>query len=76
MHQARTKTARTDKSEFFTGKLADTDPQIHQAIQQELGRQRHKTELSASKNFVSHAVVAAQGSVMTNKYAEGYPAKR
>ena len=61
---------------FFTEALATRDPEIAQAIQQELGRQRHEIELIASENVVSRAVLEAQGSVMTNKYAEGYPGKR
>lgn len=56
--------------------LAKQDQQVFQAIQEELGRQRSKIELIASENFVSEAVMEAQGSVLTNKYAEGYPAKR
>src|SRR5436309_6298996 len=56
--------------------LANQDTQVYQAIQQELGRQRAKIELIASENFTSEAVMEAQGSVMTNKYAEGYPGKR
>ena len=56
--------------------LSQQDEQVFQAIQQELGRQRAKIELIASENFVSEAVMEAQGSVLTNKYAEGYPAKR
>ena len=61
---------------FFTGELADADPAIRAAIEDELGRQRHEIELIASENIVSRAVMQAQGSVMTNKYAEGYPGKR
>ena len=61
---------------FFTGELADADPAIQAAIEDELGRQRHEIELIASENIVSRAVMQAQGSVMTNKYAEGYPGKR
>jgi glycine hydroxymethyltransferase len=57
-------------------KLAQQDPQLFQAIQEELTRQRSKIELIASENFVSEAVMEAQGSVLTNKYAEGYPGKR
>ncbi|MFC3886413.1 serine hydroxymethyltransferase [Bacillus songklensis] len=57
-------------------KLAQQDPQLFQAIQDELMRQRSKIELIASENFVSEAVMEAQGSVLTNKYAEGYPGKR
>ncbi|MCQ6274609.1 serine hydroxymethyltransferase [Bacillus sp. V3B] len=56
--------------------VAQQDGKVYQAIQQELGRQRSKIELIASENFVSEAVMEAQGSVLTNKYAEGYPAKR
>ncbi|TKC16922.1 serine hydroxymethyltransferase [Robertmurraya kyonggiensis] len=56
--------------------LAQQDEQVFQAIQKELGRQRGKIELIASENFVSEAVMEAQGSVLTNKYAEGYPGRR
>ena len=56
--------------------LANQDEQVFKAIQHELGRQRSKIELIASENFVSEAVMEAQGSVLTNKYAEGYPGKR
>jgi len=61
---------------FFTDSLSARDPAIFAAIGAELGRQRHEIELIASENIVSSAVLAAQGSVMTNKYAEGYPGKR
>jgi glycine hydroxymethyltransferase len=61
---------------FFTRTLADSDPEIFGAITKELGRQRHEIELIASENIVSRAVLEAQGSIMTNKYAEGYPGKR
>ena len=61
---------------FFNSPLADVDPEIFGAIGKELGRQRHEIELIASENIVSRAVLEAQGSVMTNKYAEGYPGKR
>ncbi len=57
-------------------KLAVTDPEVFGAIRQELGRQKNKIELIASENFVSPAVLEAVGSVLTNKYAEGYPAHR
>ena len=57
-------------------KLADTDPEIYAAIDQELGRQRNTLELIASENIVSQAVMEAQGSLLTNKYAEGYPGRR
>lgn len=56
--------------------LANQDAQVFEAIQKELGRQRSKIELIASENFVSEAVMEAQGSVLTNKYAEGYPGRR
>ena len=56
--------------------LADTDPEIARALQNELHRQNTGLELIASENFVSHAVLEAAGSVLTNKYAEGYPGKR
>ena len=61
---------------FFSGALEDVDPDIFGAIRNELGRQRHEIELIASENIVSRAVLEAQGSIMTNKYAEGYPGKR
>jgi glycine hydroxymethyltransferase len=61
---------------FFTNSLANQDPEIFKSIEQELGRQSHEIELIASENIVSKAVLEAQGSVMTNKYAEGYPGKR
>jgi glycine hydroxymethyltransferase len=61
---------------FFTQSLESRDPEIFGAIRQELGRQRHEIELIASENIVSAAVMEAQGSVMTNKYAEGYPGRR
>ncbi|MCF2588843.1 serine hydroxymethyltransferase [Brevibacterium sp. UCMA 11752] len=56
--------------------LADIDPQIAEVLDQELGRQRSTLEMIASENFVPRAVLQAQGSVLTNKYAEGYPGKR
>lgn len=56
--------------------LEKQDPQLYEAIQNELNRQRDKIELIASENFVSQAVLEAQGSVLTNKYAEGYPGRR
>ena len=61
---------------FFTESLASRDPDLFGSITSELGRQRHEIELIASENIVSRAVMEAQGSVMTNKYAEGYPGKR
>ncbi|KIN70821.1 Serine hydroxymethyltransferase [Sulfitobacter noctilucae] len=62
--------------DFFTSSLADTDPDLMAAITGELGRQRNEIELIASENIVSAAVLEAQGSVMTNKYAEGYSGRR
>ena len=61
---------------FFGASLADTDRAVAEAIQNELTRQREKIELIASENIVSKAVLEAQGSIFTNKYAEGYPGKR
>jgi glycine hydroxymethyltransferase len=61
---------------FFSAGLAESDPDIARAIELELGRQRDEIELIASENIVSRAVLEAQGSVMTNKYAEGYPGRR
>ncbi len=62
--------------DFFTQPLAEADPEIAEAIDLELGRQRHEIELIASENIVSRAVLEAQGTILTNKYAEGYPGKR
>ena len=61
---------------FFTEALSSRDPELYGSIVSELGRQRDEIELIASENIVSRAVMEAQGSVMTNKYAEGYPGKR
>jgi glycine hydroxymethyltransferase len=61
---------------FFSAPLAAADPEIARAVELEIGRQRDEIELIASENIVSRAVLEAQGSVMTNKYAEGYPGKR
>ncbi len=61
---------------FFSKSLADSDPDLFKSITDELGRQRDEIELIASENIVSRAVMEAQGSVMTNKYAEGYPGRR
>ncbi|CQR83916.1 serine hydroxymethyltransferase (plasmid) [Paracoccus aminovorans] len=65
-----------NRTGFFTEALDSRDPDIFGAIRQELGRQREEIELIASENIVSKAVLEAQGSVLTNKYAEGYPGKR
>ena len=61
---------------MYESELARTDPEVYRAIQGELERQRFSLELIASENFCSRAVLEAQGSVLTNKYAEGYPRKR
>jgi glycine hydroxymethyltransferase len=63
-------------SDFFSRPLAAADPDIFKGIQGELGRQREDIELIASENIVSRAVLEAQGSILTNKYAEGYPGRR
>ena len=61
---------------FFEKSLSETDPDLFKAISDELKRQQNHIELIASENIVSQAVLEAQGSVLTNKYAEGYPGKR
>ena len=63
-------------ADFFSEDLADRDPDLHAGITAELHRQQNQIELIASENIVSHAVLQAQGSVLTNKYAEGYPGRR
>jgi glycine hydroxymethyltransferase len=70
--------AFTDRStgRFFGAGLAEADPELHATVQGELGRLREHIELIASENVVSAAVLEAQGSVLTNKYAEGYPGRR
>jgi len=68
--------AAEGNSGFFTAGLAEADPAVAEAIGHELKRQQDKIELIASENIVSRAVLEAQGSVLTNKYAEGYPGKR
>tara|TARA_Y100001970_G_scaffold274476_1_gene374257 strand:+ start:1997 stop:3307 length:1311 start_codon:yes stop_codon:yes gene_type:complete len=65
-----------DYKNFFEKNLNDVDPEIFQAINEEIIRQQNHIELIASENIVSKAVLEAQGSVLTNKYAEGYPGKR
>ena len=61
---------------FFSSTLGESDPEIAEAVRRELWRQRDEIELIASENIVSRAVLEAQGSVLTNKYAEGLPGKR
>jgi glycine hydroxymethyltransferase len=68
--------APVNETSLFTASLADSDPEIADAVQHELGRQRDEIELIASENIVSTAVLEAQGSVLTNKYAEGLPGRR
>lgn len=63
-------------ADYFSKTLADADPDIFKGIQGELARQQEQIELIASENIVSKAVLEAQGSVLTNKYAEGYPGRR
>lgn len=75
MSTAKSYTTNT-ASKFFTSPLTETDPELAAAIGKELGRQQHEIELIASENIVSRAVLEAAGSVLTNKYAEGYPGKR
>ena len=73
---AQTQHAASKSNSFFGASLAEADPEIARSIELELGRQRNEIELIASENIVSRAVLEAQGSVMTNKYAEGYPGRR
>ncbi len=65
-----------DLETFFNAPLSKTDPELLESIDLEMGRQQHHIELIASENIVSRAVMEAQGSIMTNKYAEGYPGRR
>jgi glycine hydroxymethyltransferase len=67
---------KNQTASMFSASLAETDPEIADAIGKELGRQRDEIELIASENIVSKAVLEAQGSVLTNKYAEGLPGRR
>jgi len=76
MPQRETSVRAGAETTLFAAPLAETDPDIADAIGRELGRQRDEIELIASENFVSRAVLEAQGSVLTNKYAEGLPGKR
>src|SRR5579872_5845287 len=73
---AVSQSAKVTDEGFFSAALGDSDPEIAEAIRLELGRQRDDIELIASENIVSRAVLEAQGSVMTNKYAEGLPGRR
>jgi glycine hydroxymethyltransferase len=76
MPPAQSANAPSRPDTFFSATLAESDPAIADAIERELGRQQHEIELIASENIVSRAVLEAQGSVLTNKYAEGYPGRR
>ena len=69
-------TARFVHDAYFSKSLSDADPEVFKGIQGELSRQKEQIELIASENIVSKAVLDAQGSVLTNKYAEGYPGRR
>jgi glycine hydroxymethyltransferase len=71
-----TQRAKVSAEGFFSASLAESDPEIADAIARELGRQRDDIELIASENIVSRAVLEAQGSLLTNKYAEGLPGRR
>jgi glycine hydroxymethyltransferase len=66
----------SDQAQFFTSALAEQDPEVYGSVARELHRQQDNIELIASENIVSAAVLEAQGSVLTNKYAEGYPGRR
>ncbi len=76
MNDSSTAAIQPADRDFFTAALDRSDPQLHAAIRDELVRQQEQIELIASENIVSRAVLEAQGSVLTNKYAEGYPGRR
>src|SRR3954471_7851966 len=63
-------------SDYFERPLADVDPEVADAVDRELMRQQRTLEMIASENFVPQAILETQGSVLTNKYAEGYPGRR
>ena len=65
-----------EMNSFFNSSLSQTDPEIAAALQDELSRQQDQIEMIASENIVSNAVLEAQGSILTNKYAEGYSGRR
>ncbi len=73
---SESKYLNSEYQNFFEKSLSKTDPELFKAISDELKRQQNHIELIASENIVSQAVLEAQGSVLTNKYAEGYPGKR
>ena len=64
------------RKDFFNASISDVDPEVSESINREIKRQKYGIELIASENIVSRAVLEAQGSILTNKYAEGYPQKR
>ena len=68
--------AEARSNAFFTKHLEETDPEVWDAIEEEYDRQQHEIELIASENIVSQAVLEAAGTLLTNKYAEGYPGRR
>ena len=76
MSLPETKEAEFMPADFFTASLQDADPAIYRSVRDELARQQDQIELIASENIVSRAVLEAQGSVLTNKYAEGLPGRR
>lgn len=76
MSTAKAQHPQDGNEQFFSAPLSEIDPQVNAAIRAELKREQHHIELIASENIVSRAVLEAQGSVMTNKYAEGYPGRR
>ena len=76
MTSAATSNSSTSNIDFFSSHLSESDPELAEAIRGELRRQQDQIELIASENIVSLAVLEAQGSVLTNKYAEGYPGRR
>jgi glycine hydroxymethyltransferase len=75
-HMATVPAETTLPADYFNASLAEVDPEIAQVLELELQRQQNTLEMIASENFVPMAVLEAQGSVLTNKYAEGYPGKR
>ena len=76
MTVASANSAASQMTAFFGEGIGDSDPDVFDAVRAELGRQQDRIELIASENIVSRAVLEAQGSVLTNKYAEGYPGRR
>ena len=76
MLETNTANSMEDFDAFFHESVGERDPELASAIANELHRQQNQIELIASENIVSKAVLEASGSVMTNKYAEGYPGKR